>query len=360
MRWRDQVSSKAARAVAAIAGFACVCVLTLLAVERLDTRLAKRPSAAATAHIAGKVLAGDDWNERIRSETFWDGRPGREIARESAKSEASGSWGDWGPGGAARNGRPRAAAPSTPRSYRTVCVRLCDGYMYPINFATPSGNLERDAAQCERSCSSPARLFTQRSGSEDASDLVDLKGQPYSALKTANLFRSKYDESCKCKPHPWEQAALDRHRIHALEARRDKASAAVVAELTELRSKMRQATIAERIKTSGEPKLAQSGKRRPGATQERREREATPAAMVSIIPAVDGPDLPGDPGNAGVSEAPLAQLPARSRTTRAASNAREGIMRLGSGESPRPARRTASASTARPAGDWVGRAFGHN
>jgi len=100
--------------------------------------------------------------------------------------------------------------------YQTVCVRLCDGYYWPISFSTPSDRLARDAEKCEASCGSPARLFRSRPGAEP-DEFVDLNGQPYSRLKTAFLYRTKFDANCKCRPNPWEREALDRHRMYALE-----------------------------------------------------------------------------------------------------------------------------------------------
>ena len=45
--------------------------------------------------------------------------------------------------------------------------------------------------------------------------MVDLDGKPYTALKSAFLFRTKYDAACTCKPQPWSKEALARHRAYA-------------------------------------------------------------------------------------------------------------------------------------------------
>ena len=47
---------------------------------------------------------------------------------------------------------------SQPSGHRTVCVRMCDGYFWPISFATTDDNFEQDQSVCENSCSSPAKL----------------------------------------------------------------------------------------------------------------------------------------------------------------------------------------------------------
>jgi len=106
--------------------------------------------------------------------------------------------------------------PSPHHTYRTMCVRLCDGYYFPISSAAPRRQLAKDARLCESRCSSPARLFVQRSPEDSAEDMKDLKGQPYNQLKTAFLYRTEYLPDCKCQPHPWETEATERHRTYAM------------------------------------------------------------------------------------------------------------------------------------------------
>ena len=100
-------------------------------------------------------------------------------------------------------------------TYRTMCVRLCDGFFFPISFATTPGRFATDEAACRSRCASPARLYVYPNPGGEPEQMHDLRGQPYSALKTAFLFRTTYDESCTCKPHPWQQEALARHRAFA-------------------------------------------------------------------------------------------------------------------------------------------------
>jgi hypothetical protein len=66
--------------------------------------------------------------------------------------------------------------------------------------------------------------------------MTDLKGQPYSKLTTAFLYRTEYKEACKCKPDPWSTEALARHRLYALEERRRKGDKSVAAEIARLKS----------------------------------------------------------------------------------------------------------------------------
>jgi len=97
-------------------------------------------------------------------------------------------------------------------TYRTMCVRLCDGYYWPINFATHKDNFARDSQVCTKSCSSPAALYYYPNPGGEIEDMVSLHGVPYQKLGTALLYRATYDEGCKCRPHPWETESIERHQ----------------------------------------------------------------------------------------------------------------------------------------------------
>ena len=101
--------------------------------------------------------------------------------------------------GGDRAGRLDAAA-----TFRTMCVRLCDGYYWPISFATHEARFARDSASCSKSCGAPAALYYYPNPGGEPEDMVSLQGVPYKNLGTAFLFRSRYDAGCKCRPHPWE------------------------------------------------------------------------------------------------------------------------------------------------------------
>ena len=109
-------------------------------------------------------------------------------------------------------------APGRSDTYRTVCVRLCDGAFFPISFATTRDRFKTDAARCKASCGSPSKLFV---GPPDGSmdELTDVKGNAYGDLENAFKFRVSYDAACTCKAQPWEVAELNRHKGLAEAAR---------------------------------------------------------------------------------------------------------------------------------------------
>jgi hypothetical protein len=110
-------------------------------------------------------------------------------------------------------------ARSLPRlsTYRTLCVRLCDGYYFPISSAATQDTLTHDADVCSASCGAEARLFFHPSNGGDARGAVDLTGMAYSSLPNAFRYRKTLVEDCRCRPQPWSKAEAERHRTYAEE-----------------------------------------------------------------------------------------------------------------------------------------------
>lgn len=100
-------------------------------------------------------------------------------------------------------------------TYRTLCVRLCDGYYWPVSFSTTRDGIGEDKETCEASCGVPVKLFYYRNPDGQPEDAVDLKGEPYAQLANAFRYRNEYVSQCKCQPDPWEAASLDRHKQYA-------------------------------------------------------------------------------------------------------------------------------------------------
>ena len=113
------------------------------------------------------------------------------------------------------SGSGKAPARSAP-VYRTVCVRLCDGYYWPVSNATTESHFRRDGNTCASSCSQPARLYYAPNGDSDASQLIGLDGQPYTSLATAFLYRKALQPQCQCKPAPWADSEILRHKQYAM------------------------------------------------------------------------------------------------------------------------------------------------
>ncbi len=105
------------------------------------------------------------------------------------------------------------------RKYRTVCVRICDGYYFPISYSVKRNQFYEDANACNARCDSEARLFYMpKSGSIEKA--YDLEGMAYSKLKTAFLYRKTLKEGCSCRPKPWSVAERARHKQYAFDEKK--------------------------------------------------------------------------------------------------------------------------------------------
>ena len=84
-------------------------------------------------------------------------------------------------------------------TYRTLCVRTCDGYYFPISFSTVPARFPTDAQTCQSMCpGADVALYIYRNPGEEVSQMVSLAGEPYTALPTAFRYRKEYDAACTC------------------------------------------------------------------------------------------------------------------------------------------------------------------
>ncbi|MEH2469797.1 hypothetical protein V1281_000956 [Nitrobacteraceae bacterium AZCC 2161] len=94
-------------------------------------------------------------------------------------------------------------------TYRTVCVRTCDGFYFPISFATVQSRFADDERTCKSLCpASDANLFSYRNPGEDMNAAVSINGQPYSSSPNAFKYRTEFNPSCSCKAQgqTWSEA----------------------------------------------------------------------------------------------------------------------------------------------------------
>jgi Protein of unknown function (DUF2865) len=85
-------------------------------------------------------------------------------------------------------------------TFRTVCVRACDGYYFPISYSTVQSRFADDARTCQRECpATAAELYTYRNPGEDIAQAVSLGGQAYTALPTAFQYRKEFTAACSCR-----------------------------------------------------------------------------------------------------------------------------------------------------------------
>jgi hypothetical protein len=152
--------------------------------------------------------------ERLRSSGFGGDRDNqrRSVLTALAQNNCGPQYANFapGPGSFLQNlfGNNNPGAPGAPGAdvgpqsgtFRTVCVRSCDGFYFPISFATVPARFPDDEKTCKALCpAADANLFTYRNPGEDMSSAVSINGQPYSSSPNAFRYRQEFNPSCSCK-----------------------------------------------------------------------------------------------------------------------------------------------------------------
>jgi hypothetical protein len=94
-------------------------------------------------------------------------------------------------------------------TYRTLCVRMCDGFYFPISFAVAPSRFRDDERVCRQTCpAAEVALYVHRNPGEDVNQAVSLSGQPYTQLPNAFLYRKELVSTCSCRRpgESWAQA----------------------------------------------------------------------------------------------------------------------------------------------------------
>ena len=85
-------------------------------------------------------------------------------------------------------------------TYRTVCVRTCDGYYFPISFETTPDHFREDEQACQRMCpAAEVQLYTYHNPGEEMAQSVSLNGRLYTELPTAFQYRKALNPACSCR-----------------------------------------------------------------------------------------------------------------------------------------------------------------
>lgn len=123
----------------------------------------------------------------------------QQAARRDDSNPFSSLWQEESPGTGGGYGNSYSSLPYA--TYRTVCVRLCDGYYFPISFSTLPNHFERDAEACSSKCAAPAELFYYQNPGGAVEQMVGAQTNiPYAQMKTAFRYRKEYVNGCSCKP----------------------------------------------------------------------------------------------------------------------------------------------------------------
>lgn len=106
---------------------------------------------------------------------------------------------------------PYADMQPTQNTIRTVCVRLSDGYYWPVSYATTRDYLTQDAQTCQVACpDQQVDLYYYNNPGQEPEQMINTVGQPYTSLPTAFAYRKTFDMANTCKPQQTlGQVAMD-------------------------------------------------------------------------------------------------------------------------------------------------------
>ena len=102
--------------------------------------------------------------------------------------------------------------PDSGGPYRTMCVRSCDGFYFPLRHNAKRRNFAADAKSCRAACGTEARLFYYSLNGGSTETMIDLAGRNYKELPHAFGYRKALVQGCACKPVPWSYEEAARHR----------------------------------------------------------------------------------------------------------------------------------------------------
>jgi len=100
--------------------------------------------------------------------------------------------------------------------FRTICVRSCDGYFFPISQFGTNGRIATDIDLCKASCpGAVVNLYLQPNDREVDGAVSAESGLSYTALPTAYHYRTSLDSSCSCRVpgKTWAETLADAERI---------------------------------------------------------------------------------------------------------------------------------------------------
>jgi hypothetical protein len=138
---------------------------------------------------------------------------GRQYQQQARQERSGGLFGWFGRGGREEQEGPQIEQPVyrsiDPNGvYRSVCVRTCDGFFFPISYSTYAGRLSEDANMCQANCAAPSELYVYRTGG-DIAQAISLNGTAYADLPNAFKYRKEYVKGCSCKQAEYNPTEIE-------------------------------------------------------------------------------------------------------------------------------------------------------
>ena len=114
-----------------------------------------------------------------------------------------------------QHGKHAGGSATKSASRRPVCVRLCDGFFFPVGSFSGSGQIASEEASCAGLCpDARTALYFLPAGSDRIEDAASTSGERYTALPGSLRYRTARDSACAChralaqNPPYWQDPTL--------------------------------------------------------------------------------------------------------------------------------------------------------
>lgn len=179
----------------------------LAALERKRDSYAQRANKQAKRQIQAALKANDCDGKRAAIQAA--ALRGLEGSQRQDKSRSPGLVAILGDSGGKVSPRPLSGRivvePKSSRggNYRTLCVRTCDGFFFPISSSAWSSDFARDERTCQMMCpGTQTELYFHSALGQESEDMVSARTrEPYSALPNAFAYRgvnAPMSKACGC------------------------------------------------------------------------------------------------------------------------------------------------------------------
>jgi len=106
---------------------------------------------------------------------------------------------------------------------QAMCVRTCDGGFFPVSYSARRSNLDDLGDLCRALCPNVEAVLYTHAPSRGIDEAISIDGEPYSALRNAGKYRTKFDPACTCKPphKSWVEALADAEALLGRKGKND-------------------------------------------------------------------------------------------------------------------------------------------
>ena len=183
----------------------------LAALERKRDSYARRTDKVLQRRIQAELKANDCDGKRasIRAASL----KGKSDAVNSRKAKSTGLVAVLGDSGGKVSNNVNASTTRSkivvePRAssggnYRTLCVRSCDGFFFPVSSAASPSDFGRDERTCQMMCpGTKAELYFHSASGQESEDMVSARTrEPYTEMPNAFAYRNAdapMSKACGC------------------------------------------------------------------------------------------------------------------------------------------------------------------